>query len=589
MLARAAIIIVLGFIAYGCMLPAPFRVMDDRISIVDNPAIKSLKNVPTIFREGYFHDQSYYRPLINFSFMLEFQAFKLNSFFYNLDNLLLHIANALLVFFLVSRLTHNTTIGFWTGLLFVIHPIQWEAVCNVPGRAILLGAFFVLSSFVLFLEFYKHQRWFNLPLVLITFFLGLLCKESAGVLPFVLLAYVAIDKSAPLSQKMKYLWPFAIGIVIYVLLRESLGITSLHQTSRAAVVLMGFLTFLRSVITDLRLFIFPVDLHYDRSLPFMVSLGDPQAWGTCLFWILALVIIAFWYQRIHPFVLFLMGWFFIELLPVSQLVTSVGVGAGHISTADHFLYLACIPVFIGMVMAYQWIYERNVKHNFVQPALLKFLAGGFLAFFLLTAVEQSIYASNEFSMISRSLAFEPNNPRVQGEMAMLSVFRNDIPDAEKHFRAATRAEPSNPSYHIGLGTSLCQQGRWIEGLEQYVALDPGKDKAMVEREEKLTMLHLNQEIKAGRNFDARGWLAIGIYDAKTNQPEAAIDAFRRCVHLNPGQPDAWFNMASIYEAEKNWPAASQAYKKLLDLGDATAFQRDFALKHLNVIPQTPGS
>ena len=61
------------------------------------------------------------------------RLFGFNSFFYNLDNLILHILNALLVFLLVSRLTNNDTIGFWTGLLFVIHPVQWEAVCNVPG------------------------------------------------------------------------------------------------------------------------------------------------------------------------------------------------------------------------------------------------------------------------------------------------------------------------------------------------------------------------------------------------------------------------------------------------------------------------
>ena len=211
MLARAAVIIVLGLIAYGAMLPAPFRVMDDRLSIIENPAIKSAKNIPGLFREGYFHDQSYYRPLINLSFMGEYQAFGLNSFFYNLDNLILHILNALLVFLLVSRLVNSDTIGFWTGLLFVIHPVQWEAVCNVPGRAILLSAFFVLSSFALFLESYKHHRWFYLPLVLITFFLGLLCKESAGVLPLVVIAYLSVDKTGSWMQKFKCLWPFFVG------------------------------------------------------------------------------------------------------------------------------------------------------------------------------------------------------------------------------------------------------------------------------------------------------------------------------------------------------------------------------------------
>ena len=275
-------------------------------------------------------------------------------------------------------------------------------------------------------------------------------------------------------------------------LRQYFGITHVHQTGQPLVLILGFVTFLRSVITDLRLFVFPVDLHYDRCLPFMMSLSQPQALGTCFFWAAALIIFVLYYRRIHPFILFLISWFFIELLPVSQLVASIGVGAGHVSTAEHFLYLACIPVFTGMVMAFRWVYELNAKKGFVKPSLLKFLAGGFLVFLLLTAVEQSIYASNEFSMINRSLAFEPNNPRLQGAMAMLSVFRNDIPDAEKHFRAAIKAEPFNPTYHISLGTALCQQGQWIEGLEQFVVFDPGKDKALVERQEKLTMTHIRQ-------------------------------------------------------------------------------------------------
>ncbi len=578
MLARAAVIIVLGLIAYGSMLPAPFRIMDDRISIVENPAIKSTGNIPAIFREGYFHDQSYYRPLVNLSFMGEYRAFGFNSFFYNLDNLILHILNALLVFLLVSKLTNNATIGFWTGLLFVIHPVQWEAVCNVPGRSILLSAFFVLSSFVLFLESYKHHRGFCLSLVLITFSLGLLCKESTGVLPLVVMAFSSVDKT-----KFKRLWPFFIGLAGYLFLRQHFGITNVHQTGQPGVLILGFVTFLRSVITDLRLFVFPVDLHYDRCLPFMLSMRQPQALGTCFFWAAALIILVFCYRKIHPFILFLMAWFFIELLPVSQLVASIGVGAGHVSTAEHFLYLACIPVFIGMVMAFRWCYELNVRKSFVRPPLLKFLVGGFLVFLLLTAVEQSIYASNEFSMINRSLAFEPNNPRLQGAMAMLSVFRNDIPDAEKHFRAAIKAEPFNPTYHIGLGTALCQQGKFIEGLEQFVVFDPGRDKDLVLRQENLAMKQILQQLSQGKIFDARGWLAIGIYYAKINREQPAIDAFLKSVGLNPGQSDGWFNLGSLFEGRQNWPAARMAYKKLLTLHDVTFFQRDFASRHLKAI------
>ncbi|MBF0570973.1 MAG: tetratricopeptide repeat protein [Candidatus Omnitrophica bacterium] len=583
MLTRAAVIIVLGFIAYGFMLPSPFRVMDDRISIVENAAIKSVKNIPGIFREGYFHDQSYYRPLINLSFMGEYRLFGLNSFFYNLDNLILHILNALLVFLLVSRLTNSDTTGFWTGLLFVIHPVQWEAVCNVPGRAILLSAFFTLSSFLLFLEFYKNRRAFFGFLVLVVFSLGLLCKESAGVFPLVVMAYLSLDKTKCWPEKLKCLWPFVAGITGYLILRQYLGITDVHRAGAPKLLILGFVTFLRSVITDLRLFVFPVDLHYDRCLTLIQSLKQPQALATCFFWGAALIIFVRYYRKINPILLFLLGWFFIELLPVSQLAAIILVGAGRVSTAEHFLYLACIPVLTGMVMAFRWAYELNARKAFVNLLLLKFLAGGFLVFLLITAVEQSIYASNEFNMINRSLAFEPNNPRLQGAMGILSVFRKDIPDAEKYFRAAIKAEPSNPAYHIALGTALCQQGKWIEGLAHFVVFDPGKDKALVQHEEDLTMAHIRQELSQGKNFDARGWLTIGIYYAKTNQENQAIEAFLKSASLNPGQVDAWFNLGSLYEGQKNWPAARMAYKKLLALNDLTVFQRDFGYKHLTAI------
>ncbi|MDE2009304.1 MAG: tetratricopeptide repeat protein [Candidatus Omnitrophica bacterium] len=582
MLIRAAIIIVLGFTAYASMLHAPFRILDDRTSIVDNPDIKSTKDIPVIFKEGYFHDQSYYRPLVNLSFMGEYHFFRLNSFFYNLDNLILHVLNALLVFLLVSRLADSSWLGFWTGLLFAIHPVQWEAVCNVPGRSILLSAFFELISFILFLEFYKNRRRFCLPLVLVTFLGALLCKESAGMLPFVILGFLALDKTKGWLQKLTCLWPFWAAIAGYLFLRVHFGITVVHEAGRPMVLLLGFVTFLRSVITDLRLFILPVDLHFDRCLPFMTSLLQPQALFTLVFWATAVVLLAVYRRRIPGFVLFLMWWFALELFPVSQLVTSIGVGAGRVSTAEHFLYEAGIPVFIGMVMAAARGHHLNAARRFIRPVLLKVLAAGFLAFLWLTAVGQSIYASNEYTMVKRSLKFEPDNPRLQGVMGMLSVFRGDIPDAAKHFRLAVAAEPFNPQYHIALGTALCQQRRWVEGLAQYMALPPGKNKALVDREAALTMTHIRRQLKEGKTFDSRGWLAIGIYYAKYGHVPQAIDAFQKSAALNPKQTDAWFNLGSLYEVQHNRAAAVMAYKKLLGLNNVTVFQRDFASKYVAI-------
>src|SRR6202000_2714032 len=121
---------------------------------------------------------------------------------------------------------------------------------------------------------------------------------------------------------------------------------------------------------------------------------------------------------------------------------------------------------------------------------------------------------------------------------------------------------------------------WIEGLEQYVAFDPGKDKALVDREEKLTMVYINKKLADGKKFDPKGWLAVGIYKAKTNDAKGAIEAFQKTVSLNPEQPDAWFNLASIDEATHQDELARDAYRKVLSLSQASFFQRDFSLRHL---------
>jgi len=110
-----------------------------------------------------------------------------------------------------------------------------------------------------------------------------------------------------------------------------------------------------------------------------------------------------------------------------------------------------------------------------------------------------------------------------------------------------------------------------------------KNKELVEGEEAMAMDHIRQEEARGKTFDFRGWLAMGIYYAKTGHNQEAIKAFLKCVSLDPYQTDAWFNLGSLYEAGKNWTGALTAYQKLLGLPDLTEFQREFASSHLSAL------
>jgi tetratricopeptide (TPR) repeat protein len=303
-----------------------------------------------------------------------------------------------------------------------------------------------------------------------------------------------------------------------------------------------------------------------------------------VFWAAVVAAVVALRRKIPPLGLFLMGWFALELLPVSQLVTGIGVGTGRVSSAEHFLYLAAIPVLIGMVMACRQGYELNFRRVIIRPALFKFMTAGFLVFLLLTSVEQSLYAVSELGMLQRSLAFEPNNPRIQGAMGLWYVFKDDIPNAEKHFRAAALAEPLNPTYHVSLGVALCQEGRWIEGLAQLVVLDPvSKDKEMVARQETLAMTEIRRQLSQGKTFNAKGWMTLGIYYAKIGNVALAIDAFVKSVALDPRQADGWINLGTLYEVRQDWPKARAAYEKLMALDSLSTVHKGSIYRHLTGI------
>src|SRR3989338_399914 len=181
------VIIFLGFSAYSFVLGSPFKTLDDNISIVYNPSIKSFSHLKSIFATSFFGSGHYYRPLVSFSFMAGYAFFGLNPFYFNLTNILIHAATSCVIFFLVTALMNNRLIAFLTAVLFVIHPINWEAVCNISGRAILLSAFFAVSAFFCYVLFYRRKSIVFYICSIVFFALALLSKESAAMLPLVIL------------------------------------------------------------------------------------------------------------------------------------------------------------------------------------------------------------------------------------------------------------------------------------------------------------------------------------------------------------------------------------------------------------------
>ena len=484
--------------AYSFMLQAPFRGMDDSVSIVDNPDIRSFDHIPKIFSSSFFGDRSYYRPLVSLSYAIEYHFFGLCAFFYNLDNVFLHILNALVVFALIDRLFKDRSVAFWVSLLFAIHPVQWEAVANISGRAILLNAFFVLIAFRLFVDFCDNRKVIWLAGSLLSFTLAFFCKESAAILPVVLVLYLIFFR-----REMSKLWyslaPFFLIVLGFIIVRRHLGITDLFGWGSWNALFLGFMTFAQGVITYLRIFVFPVDLYFDRSRMVFGNVFDPQLLATAVFWLAASIMLWRRRSKIDPKIFFLIFWFALELAPVSQIVTSLGVQPGFISLAEHFLYVPSVAMFVLLVLVVRDLIRSIQRKKLISQGVISFILTSAFLFLFLTTIEQNIYASNEWTMLKRSVKQQPFNSRVQYSLGMYYVNHGMIAEAERYFRQAIAMDPWNVRAQVAFGKVLCDQGKYREGIAVYESIrDPGPQESLLKENLRLSRDIFDRQLKKNK-------------------------------------------------------------------------------------------
>lgn len=197
---QLSIVIFVVSCIYYPVLFSPFN------SIDDNAMVNSLLNVDELnLYETFFPGSTgqYYRPLLYLTFFNDNFLWGLEASFMHLENILLHVGSAVLVFAICRQILYMLQLqGPWlpltTALLFGLHPIATEPVNWVSGRTDLLAGFFVLACLLLFLKSQNRQRiWLGCAGALLLL-AGCLSKETAlFILPLLLLWCLLPPKDLP--------------------------------------------------------------------------------------------------------------------------------------------------------------------------------------------------------------------------------------------------------------------------------------------------------------------------------------------------------------------------------------------------------
>ena len=180
-----------------------------------------------------------YRPVSNLTYFLDYYLFQAKPYGSHLINILIHCVNSVLVYWIVNQIFSSSILGIFAGLLFSLHPIQSEAVAVMSYRADVFAAMFVLCSFYFWIKFIQggHVRKKYYYGSLAMCFLALFSKESAFMLPFVILLFDQMLVSPPPNLKQRGIC--YIGFVLIFILYLYLYFVIFPNSSSSILLVRG--------------------------------------------------------------------------------------------------------------------------------------------------------------------------------------------------------------------------------------------------------------------------------------------------------------------------------------------------------------
>lgn len=541
--------------AYSNTLHAPFT-FDDVSSVFDNPTIKRLWPPGEALsppRDWGFTVSG--RPLLNYSLAVNYAISGYDVWSYHAFNLAVHLLSGLTLFgilrrtFLRAPLAERFGEKAWPlalalAVLWVVHPLQTEAVTYMIQRAeSLMGLFFLLTlyAFARGVDSPRSRRWQVAAVA--ACLLGVATKEIAALAPVLVLLYDRTFVSGSFGAAWRrhrswHLALFATWIPLLALLASVGGDRggTFHLTDVSMWVGHG-LTQLEAVTRYVALSFWPHPLLFDYGTIPPPGLGAALAWGLPVAALLAGTVVAL---RRWPVAGFLGAWFFLILAPTSVLPATLQI------IVEHRMYLPLAAVLaLAFGGAARWFSLRAVTLT---------VAGLAVAAAILTFQRNKVYASGQ-ALWEDTVAKRPENARALNNLGLTYYNLGRVKDSIPLYEKSRRLDPAMANTHYNLGLALMNSGRETDAIEAFegaIRILPYYFRA-----------HLNLGailMKRGRESEARAHFAeaarydampaevffqLGVSLANLGRWDEAIEQYAKAVQLDP----------NAAEAQSNWGVA----------------------------------
>jgi tetratricopeptide (TPR) repeat protein len=527
--------------------------LDDEQYVTQNPNVRAgltFKGVAWSFTTAY---ADFWHPLTWLSHMLDWQLFGTWAGGHHLTSLILHAANAVLLFFALMALTGAFWQSAFVAALFSLHPLHVESVVWVAERKDVLSTFFFLLALAAYARYARSPGWKNGLAVLIPFLFSLMAKPTYVTLPLILLLldYWPLKRMEAQTQgqepnpKQKKKQTHREGktepdrkAILLNLIKEKIpllmasllfGIMAIFVQSRSESSAFTDWPFwvrtanaLISNVTYLWMTFWPAGLAPFYPHPGMaVSLLKALLAGAMM---IAVSVIAIRYARRFPYLTVGWFWYLITLAPVCGLIQ-----VGKHSMADRYTYIPLVGIFILLT----WGAVDLAKKLGLQKNILAAAAGTVLAALVAVTWVQVSYWQNSVILFEHALAVTSGNYLA----------------------------------HTNLGVALNRNGKGEEAASHYL-----------------------EAIRINPNFSSTQFNLANYYAARGNKEEA-YRHYQEAIRIRPDYANAHSNLGVLLASQRSFEEAAAQYEKALRIEPANAgfhYNYGVALANLGRLPEAAG-
>ncbi len=550
-LVQKILIFLIGLIAWGNVANFGF-VWDDTSYIVYNQSIKSPANVPRYFFDISTMSQgkdgalaAVFRPLRNVSYFFDYAVAGLNPVWWHVHNLLLHLIAVFLVYYILRRLIGGRYAAFLGSLVYLLHPVQVEAVAWIKGRDDLLSMLFILSAFTVWIKSVRFTL-FRIALLCMLFLCACLSKEQAIVLPVLLCLYEILRaprlcengvwvRNLMLSKKTWALCALFIIAGGYLAWRTTVMGKIGQGAYLAGDLYSTMLTMIRVAVYYVRLVVYPV--HFFVDYAWITPSHSWYEWrvpaSACILAIIGAA--AFLVRKRNFYSAYGVLWFFVCLLPVSNIVPTMQY------MAERFLYMPLFGVALLFADVVKYCEQRwRTATVAVSTCMVLFLG-------VQTIQRASIWRSDTtlFGATARETGYQLARPYFNWVAALLKQGKGAeaLPHAQamwKRYSASSsisKLQLSGLAHNLGAAYLLCN-----------------------DVSNALVFFHIAYATDSANAYNA---LCVGLAEEKAGNAESALKFLDRSLKLEPNNSNVLFQRGLVLKSLRNYAGAENAFRASL--------------------------